>query len=80
MMCDFQIGREDSILREWMDCCVTDSGLLVAHMKIPKRPLLVRQMMDEWLDRYRRLATLMQPGHSPHSAPTLSSEGETDDE
>lgn len=65
-------------MREWLDCCVTDSGLLVAQMKIPKRPLLVRQMMDEWLDRYRRLATLMQSG--PHTSQTISSEGETDDE
>ena len=46
-----QIGREDSLLHEWLDCCLTDSGVLVAKMKVNKRPLLVRQMLDEWSDR-----------------------------
>lgn len=73
------MGREEALLQQWLDCGVTDRGLLVARMKVEKRPLLVRQMMDEWLDRYRRLAHLMQTRQSrPTSA--VSSDEETDDE
>ena len=46
-----QAGKEEVLFREWLDCCVTDGGLLVARQKIPQRPLLVKQMMDAWLER-----------------------------
>jgi len=62
-----------------MDCCVTDGGLLVAQMKLRKRPLLVKQMLDEWLDRYRRLAHMVQ-SRAAHSSQGMSSDGDTDDE
>ena len=74
------MGREESLLQQWLDCAVTDSGLLVARMKIDKRPLTVRQMMDEWLDRYRRLAHLMQTRQASRPTSTLSSDEDTDDE
>lgn len=75
-----EMGREEALLQQWLDCAVTDNGLLVARMKIDKRPLLVRQMMDEWLDRYRRLAHLMQNRQASRPTSTLSSDDETDDE
>lgn len=79
------MGREESIVREWMEVCVTESGLLVAQQKLTKRPLLVRQMVDEWLERYRRFSHLVQQtSHSPRPPATLrtdtDSEEETDDE
>ena len=49
-------GREDAILRTYLDVGVTDSGLLVAQQKIAKPPLLVAQMTEEWLNHYRKLA------------------------
>ena len=58
---------------------MTESGLLVAQMRIAKRPLPVRQMLDEWLDRYRRLAQLVR-STATHEDNNFSSEGETDDE
>lgn len=51
-----EMGREESILRQWLDVCVTDGGLLVAQQQIRKRPLLVAQMLEEWLNHYRRIA------------------------
>ena len=52
----FQLGREESILRQWLDVCVTEGGILVAQQRLHKRPLLVAQMVEEWLNHYRRLA------------------------
>ncbi|CAH1258163.1 ZRANB1 [Branchiostoma lanceolatum] len=51
-----ELGAEERLLKEWMDCCVTDGGILVAQQKINKRPPLINQMMDEWMDRYRKIA------------------------
>lgn len=51
-----QMGREESIMRQWLDVCVTEGGLLVAQQKLQKRPLLVAQMLEEWLNHYRRIA------------------------
>ncbi|KAL5282955.1 ZRANB1 family protein [Megaselia abdita] len=51
-----EMGREEPILRQWLDVCVTDSGLLVAQQQLRKRPLLVAQMLEEWLNHYRRIA------------------------
>jgi hypothetical protein len=52
----FQMGREENILRQWLDVCVTEGGILVAQQRLHKRPLLVAQMVEEWLNHYRRLA------------------------
>lgn len=42
-------------MRQWLDICETE-GLLVAQQKLHKRPLLVAQMLEEWLNHYRRIA------------------------
>ena len=70
------------MLRSWMDCLVTQSGLLVAQMPVQKRPLPVQGMLDEWLQRYRHLAhlvTAQRTQRQPHRD-HFSSEGETDEE
>ncbi|XP_074642844.1 ubiquitin thioesterase zranb1-A-like [Tubulanus polymorphus] len=76
-----QLGKEETIMHEWMDCCQTTGGLLVAQMKVGKKPGLVRQMIDEWLDFYRRLSHVVNNSQSS-AAPvhTLSSDGESEDE
>jgi ubiquitin thioesterase ZRANB1 len=53
---DAELGNEEMILRQWLDVCVTDSGLIVARQKVAKPPLLVAQMTEEWLNHYRKLA------------------------
>lgn len=50
-----EIGREETILKQWLDVCTTEGGILVAQQKLHKRPLLVAQMLEEWLNHYRRL-------------------------
>lgn len=51
----FQLGREESLMRQWLDVCITEGGLMVAQQRL-HRPLLVAQMVEEWLNYYRRLA------------------------
>ncbi|XP_051163965.1 ubiquitin thioesterase trabid [Leptopilina boulardi] len=76
-----EMGREENILKQWLDVCTTEGGILVAQQKLHKRPLLVAQMLEEWLNHYRRLA---QTNNAPFSrAATLqdySSDGDTEDE
>lgn len=49
------MGKEELIMSEWLDLCYTDRGIMVARQRIPKRPVLVAQMMDEWMKHYRRM-------------------------
>lgn len=49
------MGREESLMRQWLDVCMTEGGLMVAQQRL-NRPLLVAQMTEEWLNYYRRLA------------------------
>ncbi|GIY16529.1 ubiquitin thioesterase ZRANB1 [Caerostris darwini] len=35
-----ELGREEEIMKQWLDCCVTEGGILVAQQKILKRPYL----------------------------------------
>ena len=70
----FQMGRDETILREWLDVRLTEGGLHVALQHLTRRPLVVRQMVDEWLDRYRRIAAVMD-ARDQHST-----DEETDDE
>lgn len=78
-----EVGREELLLREWMDCYVTKGGLLVALQRRGRRPAAVKQMVDEWLDRYRQLAAAQaSPASNQHtiSAHNFSSDGESDQE
>lgn len=56
MLLTFQRGSEERLLREWLDCCVTEGGVLVAQQKVTSRPALLNQLIDDWLDRYRKLS------------------------
>lgn len=77
-------------MKEWMDCFWTDQGILVAHMKVERKPTLVKVMVGEWLHRYRQLAHVLPPHNTSNNPPTSrisegrpdlsSDEGETDDE
>ncbi|KAL1432184.1 hypothetical protein MTO96_013518 [Rhipicephalus appendiculatus] len=72
-----EVGREEEIIKQWLDCCVTEGGLLVAQQKVPRSSHLVLQMVDQWLEAYRKL--------SPHHRLTdsqsgYSSDGDSDQE
>ncbi|KAM9715599.1 ubiquitin thioesterase ZRANB1 [Menidia menidia] len=49
--------QQEKLLREWLDCCVTEGGMLAAMQKSSRRRNhpLVTQMVEKWLDRYRQL-------------------------
>ncbi|XP_012877415.1 PREDICTED: ubiquitin thioesterase ZRANB1 isoform X1 [Dipodomys ordii] len=49
--------QQEKLLREWLDCCVTEGGVLVAMQKSSGRRNhpLVTQMVEKWLDRYRQI-------------------------
>jgi len=51
-----EAGNEEMLLRQWLDVCATENGLVVAQQKIIKPPLIVAQMTEEWLNHYRKLA------------------------
>uniref|UniRef100_A0A2C9JT89 ubiquitinyl hydrolase 1 n=1 Tax=Biomphalaria glabrata TaxID=6526 RepID=A0A2C9JT89_BIOGL len=70
-------GREEMILKEWLHCHKTKGGLLVATQHLSKRPVAVKQMVDEWLDHYRRMQS--QPSAISIKS-TFGSDGESDDE
>ena len=55
-----QMGNEEQqerLLREWLDCCVTEGGVLAAMQKSSRRRNhpLVTQMVEKWLDGYRQI-------------------------
>lgn len=51
-----ELGHEEAIMQQWMLTCSTGGGLLVARQRTRQRPLLVAQMLEEWLNHYRRIA------------------------
>lgn len=63
--------QQEKLLREWMDCRVTDGGMLAAMQKSNRRRNhpLVTQMVEKWLDGYRQ----------HHTCPSLS-DGEEDED
>ncbi|XP_017005044.2 ubiquitin thioesterase trabid [Drosophila takahashii] len=76
-----EVGNEESMMRQWLDVCVTDGGLLVAQQKLSKRPLLVAQMLEEWLNHYRRIAQVITAPFIRRPQIThYSSDGDSDEE
>jgi len=51
-----ELGREEEMMRDWLEVLVTESGLLVAQQTIERPPLMVAQMTEEWLNYYRKIA------------------------
>ncbi|XP_020813418.1 ubiquitin thioesterase trabid [Drosophila serrata] len=76
-----EVGNEETMMRQWLDVCVTDGGLLVAQQKLSKRPLLVAQMLEEWLNHYRRIAQVITAPYIRRPQIThYSSDGDSDEE
>ncbi|XP_060074323.1 ubiquitin thioesterase ZRANB1-like [Ylistrum balloti] len=77
-----EVGREEPLLREWLDVSVTKGGSLVALQKIGKRPLLVKRMLEDWIDHYRQMSHTVVPSGTPASlaGQNFSSDGESDQE
>lgn len=50
-----ELGQEEQLLHKRMECHLTDGGILVAKQTVTPRPPVVNQMIDEWLNRYRKM-------------------------
>ena len=50
-----QIGCEERLLKQYCECHVTRTGILTAVQDAGCPHSLVTQLVDEWLDRYRRM-------------------------
>lgn len=72
-----ELGQDETILRRWLDCFVTQDGLFVAIQKIGKRPPHVKQMMEVWLDHYRHLGHFSDDP-AQVDAQQFSSDGDSD--
>jgi len=49
-----ELGKQEEIMRQYLDCCVTEEGILVAKQKLQiKKPFPMQQMINEWIDFYR---------------------------
>ncbi|CAM4712710.1 unnamed protein product [Leuciscus chuanchicus] len=48
--------QQERLLRDWLDCCVTEGGTLAALQKSIRRRRhpLVTHMLEKWLDGYRQ--------------------------
>lgn len=53
-----QEKRERCILEEWLVCREV-AGIYCAEQQLGRQPPLVKQMSEEWMDRYRHLSQAM---------------------
>ncbi|XP_038219771.1 ubiquitin thioesterase trabid [Zerene cesonia] len=80
LTCD-EMADEEGVVRRWTCACVTAGGVLCARQRLHARPLLQAQMLEEWLNHYRRLAQQTRGPFPPrlHTA-EFSSDPDTDEE
>ncbi|GBP28800.1 Ubiquitin thioesterase trabid [Eumeta japonica] len=77
------VEGEAGVVRRWVSTCMTAGGLLAARQRLHPRPLLVAQMLEEWLNHYRRLAQQTRGPFPPRLHPAaaeFSSDADTDEE
>ncbi|XP_052752799.1 ubiquitin thioesterase trabid-like [Galleria mellonella] len=81
LTCDEMENAED-VMRRWLSACVTSDGLLAARQQLHARPLLQAQMLEEWLNHYRRLAQQTRGPFPPRlaAAADFSSDADSDEE
>ncbi|XP_026734249.1 ubiquitin thioesterase trabid isoform X2 [Trichoplusia ni] len=82
LTCD-EMADEEGVVRRWVSACVTGGGVLAARQALHARPLLQAQMLEEWLNHYRRLAQQTRGPFPPRlaaAAAEFSSDPDTDEE
>ncbi|XP_072936319.1 ubiquitin thioesterase trabid-like isoform X2 [Epargyreus clarus] len=82
LTCD-EMSDEEGTVRRWVSAAVTRGGALAARQRVHARPLLQAQMLEEWLNHYRRLAQQTRGPFPPRLQPAaaeFSSGPDTDDE
>lgn len=82
LTCD-EMADEHAVVRRWLCAVVTAGGVLAARQTLHARPLLQAQMLEEWLNHYRRLAQQTRGPFPPRlqaAGAEFSSDGDTDEE
>ncbi|XP_037302238.1 ubiquitin thioesterase trabid-like [Manduca sexta] len=86
LTCD-EMSEEEVVVRRWVSARATAGGALAARQPQRARPLLQAQMLQEWLNHYRRLAQQTRGPFPPRlstqtqqAAAEFSSDADTDDE
>jgi hypothetical protein len=67
-------------MRQYLDCCVTESGLLVAKQKISRNPYLMQQMVSEWVEHYRNVCLPKTKSASTSDSSTCTAQRDTEAE
>ncbi|XP_047035886.1 ubiquitin thioesterase trabid isoform X3 [Helicoverpa zea] len=78
-----EMADAEAVVRRWVSACVTGGGVLAARQTLHARPLLQAQMLEEWLNHYRRLAQQTRGPFPPRLQPAaaeFSSDADTDEE
>ncbi|KAJ8715342.1 hypothetical protein PYW07_009824 [Mythimna separata] len=78
-----ELQDPEAVVRRWVSACVTGGGVLAARQTLHQRPLLQAQMLEEWLNHYRRLAQQTRgpfPPRLPAAPADFSSDPDTDEE
>ncbi|XP_045780612.1 ubiquitin thioesterase trabid isoform X2 [Maniola jurtina] len=80
LTCD-ELAEEEAVVRRWVTSHAS-GGTFAAAQRLHARPLLQAQMLEEWLNHYRRLAQQTRGPFPPrlHTAAEFSSDADTDDE
>ncbi|CAG4945214.1 unnamed protein product [Parnassius apollo] len=90
LTCD-EVADAESMVRRYVSACVVGGGvgvgvevgggILVARQRLHARPLLQAQMLEEWLNHYRRLAQQSRGPFPPRlQTAEFSSDPDSDDE
>ncbi|OWR52070.1 ubiquitin thioesterase trabid-like [Danaus plexippus] len=80
-----ELAAEEALVRRWTGArggaaAGGAGGALAAEQRLHARPLLQAQMLEEWLNHYRRLAQQTRAPFPPRLQAEFSSDADTDDE
>ena len=49
------MGSQDSLLKEYCDCCITKGGILVAKQHFVQQQASVNKLLEEWIVKYKKM-------------------------
>lgn len=50
-----EMGSQDSLLKEYCDCCLTKGGTLVAKQHFVQQSASVSNLLEEWMMKYKKM-------------------------
>ena len=49
------MGSQDSLLKEYCECCITKGGILVAKQHFVQQLASVNKLLEEWMLKYKKM-------------------------